>query len=107
VLKGIGRLQLGLHLLRVHLVMRMFKNTITSLVIPISIGMFFLLLLLGYLVNSAATLKESLFEDTVNETLVDLSKRIDPAGKTGFFAKLAGGLNQTVKILSLISASMT
>lgn len=26
----------------------------------------------------------------------DLSKRLDPAGKTGFFAKLADGLNQTV-----------
>lgn len=38
--------------------------------------MLFLLLLLGYLVNSAATLKESLFEDSVRETMADLSHRI-------------------------------
>ncbi len=44
----------------------MFKKTITTLVIPISIGMLFLILLLGYLVNNAATLKEALFKDTVN-----------------------------------------
>jgi len=46
------------------------------LVIPISIGMLILLMLLGYLVNSAATLKESLFEDSVRETMADLSHRI-------------------------------
>ena len=54
----------------------MFKKTITTLVIPISIGMLLLFVLLGYLVNNAATLKESLFVDTVKESMADLSKRI-------------------------------
>ena len=38
--------------------------------------MLFLIILLGYLVNSAATLKESLFEDTVRESMADLSGRV-------------------------------
>lgn len=55
----------------------MFKKTISTLVIPISFGMLLLILLLGYLVNDAATLKESSFRDTVNEVMADLSDRIE------------------------------
>ena len=55
----------------------MFKKTISTLVVPISFGMLLLILLLGYLVNDAATLKESSFRDTVNEVMADLSDRIE------------------------------
>lgn len=69
----------------------MFKKTITSLVVPISIGMLFLIILLGYLVNSAATLKESLFVDTVKETMADLSGRITTYERLNKYKQQLGG----------------
>ncbi len=71
----------------------MFKKTITTLVIPISIGMLFLILLLGYLVNNAATLKEALFKDTVNEVMADLSERIGTYEQVTRMKRRMGGNN--------------